>query len=102
MHGPQAIEGIGIEVLGRDPVADAGGLALALLHGHIPVGPEDPQRLSVIELAARDDRAADREERQPRDPEPVRPRRPRPRLVDDRLADIEHDRLQCHEWSLAR
>ena len=97
---PQAARRVGIEVAGGDPVADPGGLALAQLLGEVEAGPEDPEWLAMVRIAAGDDRAADREKREPRNPEPVGPRRPRPRLVDDRLTDIEDDRLKGHRRSV--
>ena len=49
--------------------------------------------------AGLDARAEHGEERQARDPEPVGPLRPDPRLVDERLADVEDDGLDRHSES---
>ena len=43
-----------------------------------------------------DHSATDGEKREPRNSEPVGPRLPRPRLVDDRLANVEHHRPNRH------
>ena len=64
-----------------------------LPHGvaQVEVGPQDADRLEVVATAL-DDRAQHGEERQALDPEPVRPGQPLAVLVDERLADVEHDR----------
>ena len=93
---------IRIEVVRRDALRHAGLLALPALLVDIEVRAKDPERLTVVELAARDHGAADCEKRQPRDAEPVGPRGPRPRLIDESLADVEDNRPDGHGRAATR
>jgi hypothetical protein len=62
------------------------------LRREVEAGRNDAERLDVI-LAAGDGRAEDGGERQVGDPQPAGLLGPRPRLVEQRLAAVEHDRL---------
>src|SRR5712692_9998087 len=53
-------------------------------------------------LAALDHGAEDGEERELRDAGPVGPFAPVARLVDERLADVEHDRPHSHDATSSR
>ena len=87
---PERSDRVRVQVPLLDDVRDAGGLALAARHSQVEVGAQDPERLPMV-AAAFDHGADHAEERQGLDAQPVGPFEPQPVLVDQRLADVEHD-----------
>ena len=90
VEAAERAEGVAVEVLWPEHIRHAGCRAVAPRRAQVHVRAEDPERLKVVATTL-DDRPEHGEERQSLDPKPVGPGRPEPVLVDERLADIEHD-----------
>jgi hypothetical protein len=95
----EAGQRVGVEVVAAQDVrlARRGPRAPLGLQGE--PGPDELERAQVM-LAAGDRRAEQSEHRQRRHTQPVGPGHPRARLIEQRLADVEEDRL--HPRTLSR